>query len=516
MRKAWAAGTFSLAVVLVACTTPPPPQPSTEIWPTAGWPTATPESQGLDSNALAYAIENIRARRLPIHSIFVERNGYAVLDAYFFPYHEDETHGLASVTKSVVSTLVGVAQRDSRIGSLDQPVAALLPAEHLGTDPSKSRITLGNLLSMTAGLDCRAPLGVNLIRAMEQSPDWVAFTWNLPLAWTPGSSFAYCGGNFHIVSAVLTAATGESAFALAQRELFAPLGTTNVSWPTDLYGNSHGFADLELSPHDAAKLGYLWLHYGRWQDRQVVPAEYLRTAFTGHAVVEAGIQYGYGFWLYPGHTPYDYEANGHGGQRIVVVPSQNMVEVVTAGGADANAVTPLLTAAYRSTVPLPPNPEGYARLAAAVASAASAPGLVTPRPVPAWAATISGHTFDLSDNPLGLRTIRLSFLAPDQATVQLAFANGKTGEYPVGLDGVPRLSWDVLSSHRLAMMGWWQPNAFNLDWDTIAQIAYYRLHISPAPNGLAIHLTDRTGTADATMTAVPQAVAFQAAPDSAR
>ncbi|HLY04957.1 MAG TPA: serine hydrolase [Rhizomicrobium sp.] len=517
MRKVWIVAGLAFGVSLYGCRTPPPPPPPVaEIWPTAGWPAATPESQGIDSNALAAVIENVRARHLPVHSIFVERNGYAVLDAYFFPYHDDETHGLASVTKSVVSTLVGIAQRDNRIGSLDQPVAALLPAESLGSDPAKSRITLANLLSMTAGLDCNAPPGVNLIRAMEESPDWVAFTWNLPLTWTPGTNFAYCGGNFHIVSAVLTAATGESASALAQSELFAPLGITQVAWPSDLYGNSRGFADLELHPRDAAKLGYLWLHYGRWQDQEIVPAEYLRAALTGRAVVEPGTQYGYGFWLYPGHTPYDYEANGHGGQRIVVVPSQNMVEVVTAGGVDANAVTPYLTAAYRGDAPLPPNPEGEARLAAAIAGAASAPLPVRPGPVPAWAAAISGDTFVLSDNPLGIRTIRLTFAAPEEASVQLVLANGKAGEYPVGLDGVPRVSRDVSSPHRLAMTGWWQANAFNLDWNSIAQVAFYRLHITPAPNGLAIHVTERTGTVDATMTAVRQAAAALPAPAPAR
>jgi len=499
-----------VALLLADCTAAkpsPPPPPAADPWPTAGWPAATPESQGIDSDSLASEIEIIRARRLPVHSVFVERNGYAVLDAYFFPYHADETHGLASMTKSVVSTLVGIAQRDHRIGSLDAPVTALLPARNFGSDPAKSRITLANLLSMTAGLDCRAPAGVNLIREMEQSPDWVAFTWNLPLTWVPGTSFAYCGGNTHIVSAVLTAATGESALALAQSELFAPLGITRAAWPSDLYGNSRGFADLELAPRDAAKLGHLWLHYGRWQNAQIVPYEYLRAALTGRASVEPGTQYGYGFWLYPSHLPYDYEANGHGGQRIVVVPSQRIVEVVTGGGADANAVTPFLTAAYRGDAPLPPNPAGDARLDAALAAAASPPNPLVPGVVPAWAAAISAVPFVVSDNPLGLRTIRLTFGRPDLASVQLAFANGKTGEYPVGLDGVPRLSWDAASAHRLAMTGWWQANAFNLDWDSIAQIAFYRLHITPASNGLAIHVTERTGTVDAMLTAAPQLAA---------
>ena len=222
----------------------------------------------------------------------------------------------------------------------------------------------------------------------------------------------------HIVSAALTAATGESAFDLARSELFAPLGIARVAWAADLYGNSHGFADLELAPRDAAKLGYLWLHYGRWQNEQIVPAEYLRAALTGRAIVQPGIQYGYGFWLYPSHTPYDFEANGRGGQRITVIPSENIVMVITGGGADANVVQPLVTAATRRNVPLPADPAGEARLAAAVAAASSPPLPSTAAMIPDWASAIASKTWIVSDNPLGLRTLTLSF-RPNGSTRRL-------------------------------------------------------------------------------------------------
>lgn len=503
MRRAWAVGAFSLVLGLAACKTAPAPPPAPEIWPTVGWQSATPESQGVDSNALAYAIETIRARHLPVHSLFVERNGYVVLDATFFPFQPDETHDLASITKSVISTLVGIAQRDQRIGDVNQPASTFLPRANLGNDPGKSRITLANLLSMTSGLDCGGTPGVNMLREMEKSPDWVAFTWNLPQVRAPGAGFEYCAGNMHIVSAALTAATGESAFALAQSELFAPLGIVRARWAADLYGNSHGFADLDLAPRDVAKLGYLWLHYGRWDTQQIVPAEYLRSALTGRAFVQPGIQYGYGFWLYPGHTPYDFEANGRGGQRITVIPSQNVVEVVTSGGVDANALAPLLAAAIYPT-PLEPNAQGDARLAADITAATTPPNPVQPNIIPVWAATISGRTFALSDNPLDLRTIRLTFSDPYQATVQLGFASGASGEYLVGLDGVPRLAWGAASGHRVAMQGYWRQDAFDLEYNTVALIDDYQFHIAPAPNGLSIHLTDRDGPTDAILTAIAQ------------
>ena len=121
---------------------------------------STPEAQGIDSNALASAIDQIRARQIPVHSLFVERNGYAVLDAYFFPFADGETHDLASVTKSVTSSLVGIAESQGRLQDLNAPLSTLLPDETRAfADPQKAGITLANLLSMTSGLDCSAKPG---------------------------------------------------------------------------------------------------------------------------------------------------------------------------------------------------------------------------------------------------------------------------------------------------------------------------------------------------------------------
>lgn len=111
-------------------------------WPTSSWTTSTPEAQGLDSAVLADALETIRARNLPVHSLLIARHGRIVLDAYFHPFADNQLHDLASVTKSVISTLVGIAWGERRIGSLNTPVLALLPDAGAQGDPLKSRITL--------------------------------------------------------------------------------------------------------------------------------------------------------------------------------------------------------------------------------------------------------------------------------------------------------------------------------------------------------------------------------------
>ena len=494
----------SLCVLLVACAPPepppPPPPPPPEIWPTAGWTSSTPEAQGIDSNALADAIEALRGKH--IHSLFVERNGYAVLDAYFFPFRDNETHDLASVTKSVVSTLIGIAQRDGKLGDLEQPIVAFFPDRAL-SDIHKRQITLSQVLSMTSGLDCGAPPGVDLLREMEHSSDWVQFALNFPERGQPGARFQYCGADFHLASAALTKAADESAFNLAAGELFAPLGIARAIWPADPQGNSRGFAELELQPRDAAKLGYLWLHHGRWDGLQIIPSTYLADALAPHANVQPGIQYGYGMWLYPGHVPYDFEANGRGGQRITVVPDENLVSVVTAGGADANFVTPFVAAAVKSNFPLPANEAGDARLAQAVAQAVEPSGSFLAAPVPVWARAIAGIRYVVNDNPFGLRTLALLLGPSGEVSVHLAFADGTGGDHPIGFDGVPRLSIDPATGHRVALLGHWRENGLDLDYDQIALIDDFHLRIGPAGTGLNIHLLQRTGPIDVMLTASP-------------
>ena len=251
------------APVVAQAPAPPPPEVT---WPTHGWPTATPESQGIDSTVLAGAIGQIEARHIPVNSLLIERHGTIVLDSYFYPFADHHTHNVYSVTKSVTSMLVGIAMADHHLSDLNEPVYSLLPVQ-ASDDPRKAHITLAHLLSMTSGLDCRSAGGASLLQQMLKSQHLAAYMLSRPSDAEPGSVFDYCGGNSEVVSAVLTQTTGTSALDLARQELFAPLGITHVSWPTDGDGVSHGWGDLELEPRDMAKLGYLWLHNGQWENR---------------------------------------------------------------------------------------------------------------------------------------------------------------------------------------------------------------------------------------------------------
>ncbi|HEY1615052.1 MAG TPA: serine hydrolase [Rhizomicrobium sp.] len=505
-RHAPALAALSLSLLLLSCApkvVAPPPAPAVEYWPTDGWRFSTPEEQGIDSAVLADAIETLRATHVPIHSLLVERNGFVVLDAYFFPFSDGEPHDVASVTKSVLSTLTGIAVGEGRLGDIHQPIGVYFPEmTTIVSDPRTNAITLADLLSMTSGLDCRDLPDSSLLEKMQESSNWAEFMLARPLTAAPGTIFSYCGGSMHLVSSAFSRAIGESALHFANRELFAPLGIGSAVWPSDPQGASHGWGDLELAPRDMAKLGYLWLHNGRWNDRQIVPQGYLQSALSPHVNVQQGIAYGYGMWLYPGHSPYDFEANGRGGQRITVVPDENLVTVMTAGGVDANIVAPLLAKAVRTVSALPPNPQGVAHLAQAVADAARPPTGVPPTALPAWAVELE-RTYSLPPNPLNLRTFSFDFSTPGLAIARFGFADGRVEQHPVGMDGVPRISAGSGARLPIALAGSWRANAFDLSFDQIARINAFTLQIVPANGGMSARITERTGLADVTLLATP-------------
>ena len=108
----------------------PPTAPET-YWPTHGWRTSTPEAQGMDSEVLAQAFDYVRRHHVPIHSLLIVRNGYLVLDAYFYPFHEGQVHDGASMTKSVTSTLIGIVIGERKLSSVRQPALSVFPERNI-------------------------------------------------------------------------------------------------------------------------------------------------------------------------------------------------------------------------------------------------------------------------------------------------------------------------------------------------------------------------------------------------
>jgi CubicO group peptidase (beta-lactamase class C family) len=366
----------ALIVVLAACTGPSGegPTPSSQqrsavpsqrdYWPTNGWRTAPPKVQGMDPDVLAAIQGTVAGLHPEVRSVLVVRHGYLVYERYWQGVTARDGDNSYSVTKSVVSALVGIALGEAKLKGLDQTVAELLAA-HLpkDADPRLAQVTLEQLLTMTSGLAGDDPsLGgdARVSARQEASRDWVGHILGRRLATNPGTSFAYSNATSHLLSAVVADATGQSPLAFARARLFGPLGIASakapepvvvahpsqaavktyeqapVAWPTDPQRYHMGYSGLKLPSRDLAKFGYLYLNGGRWDTTQVIPAGYVAASTRPHSTPPPdgpGESYGYQWWVtsQAGHP--SFRAVGYGGQLIEVVPDLDLVVVITS---DAN------------------------------------------------------------------------------------------------------------------------------------------------------------------------------------
>jgi CubicO group peptidase (beta-lactamase class C family) len=471
---------------------------SQTYWPTDGWRTNTPEQQGMDSDKLCEALDYIQEHHLNVHSLLIVRNGYLVLDVCFYPYNQNDIHDVASVTKSITSTLAGIAVSEGKIKSLSQPMISFFPAPVANNDERKQKITIGHLLSMTSGLQCEAGLNELTLLRMKESANWIKFMLDLPMAEEPGKKFAYNSGGMHLVSGIVTRVTGQSAAEFARHSLFEPLGIRDFEWPSDPQSISHGWGDLHLHPRDMAKIGYLWLNQGVWNGKRLISADWMQQAAQVHAKDGTG-EYGYGFWIRPDIGLY--EALGRGGQRISVLPSKNMIVVYTGGGFEPGELGKFLMGAIKSDRPLPGNKTAVAQLQAAVGRAADAPPSKTAPPLPPLTAEISGNIFEFDENPAGLEELTLAFKPGAEATVRMAFADHRftdklLSERPIGLDDVPRFSPDGRFGLPVGLKGFWKDDTtFVLDYDEIANINHYQFELEfLGEKNVSIRLSEKTGT----------------------
>ena len=267
-----------------------------------------------------------RANDLPrLRSILVSWNGDTVLEQYFNGASADRLTNVKSVSKSVMSGLVGVAISEGLIESVDQPIGDLLPG--IPDDPVRSQIRIGDLLSMQAGLETTSNRNYG---RWVQSEDWVRFALEQPVVAEPGGPMIYSTGNTHLLSAIITSVSGESTLDFARRA-FAPLGFELAAWPTDPGGLYFGGNDMEFTPRQMLALGVMYLNKGRYGADQVLPEAWVNASWEPRVESprEEGRYYGYGWWIRDMagfESPY---AWGYGGQFIVTVPELNLVIVTT-------------------------------------------------------------------------------------------------------------------------------------------------------------------------------------------
>jgi CubicO group peptidase (beta-lactamase class C family) len=418
-------------------------------WPTRDWEASTPEAEGMDSAALARLVDFVGTYKQD--SLLIIRHGKIVVDAYYAPYAPNIRHDLRSVTKSFIGTLTGIEVQQGLLDSVDHPIVDLFPDKHISNvDDAKKAMTVQNMLDMTSGIawseDAHTP--DEPITQMYKSPDPTEFVLSRPMSDPPGARFYYEGGNPYVLSALITKKAGRDALDFARDELFKPLGISSVRWgDADRQGVTDGESGLNLTPHDMAKLGYLYLHQGSWDGQQIIPSSWVDRVRQGPVTATDGFHYANFWWSLPDRDAF--MALGLHSQIILVLPKLDVVAVMT-GVLKDDEDFPIphliddVAGAIKSDASLPPNSAAQSLLAASIQEAATekaSPIGATPE----LAKTISGKSYQLSDNDLHVKTFSLNLVDPNpswEITTSTQRLDRPTARFggSIGLDGLFRKS----------------------------------------------------------------------------
>jgi CubicO group peptidase (beta-lactamase class C family) len=393
--------------------------------------------------------------------VLVTRHGRIVLEASYAPFRAGLKHRAYSATKSVVSTLVGMALGDGLLDSTGRRVVDFFPDRTIANlDGAKKAITVQHLLDMTSGLAWTEGLSgaIDSPIAMARAPDWQQFVLDQPMASAPGTRFYYNSGNSHLLSAILSKVTGRSANDYAREKLFGPLGIDDMLWQADPQGVSGGGWGLYLQPRDMAKIGYLWLRGGLWDGKQILPAAWIEGVRSADVDMReswaSDLRYGRQFWAMP---PRDaFMAVGRNRQLIVVMPKLDIVAVMTGSqrfvSPSGNVVsTPrygfgmlvgYLAAAVTSDGAVAAEPAAAAELAEKVKAAAiDQPAPASASVPPPMAKAVSGKTWRFAaGNPLRVKSVTLKLDDP-QPSYEFELDGGAPGALggrfggPIGFDG---------------------------------------------------------------------------------
>lgn len=293
------------------------------------WPTGTPESQGLDRNLLGEGTRALEKLPHPF-SFLVLRHGVLVWEQYFHGSRATDSNNVHSASKSILSALIGIALREKYLSHVDQPIAEILSPK-FKLSSAKRKLTLRNLLTMSAGIEW---VEDDTEYEIETEPNWCQAILNLPQKSKAGTKFLYSTANTHLLSAILTEATGMSTRAFAEKYLFQSLGVTVEHWGRDPQGYHSGGYNLYLTPRELGRLGQLYLQKGTWKGESLVPEAWVTESWKPHQKKDSIHQYGYLWWQFKVGSQRVNKMWGYGGQFVFAVPDQDLLVVMTADTKD--------------------------------------------------------------------------------------------------------------------------------------------------------------------------------------
>lgn len=314
-----------------------------DYWPTQEWRSADPASVGMEAEKFTVLEQMVKSQFRNINGMVVVRKGYIVFERYYNGYGPLDTHHVASVTKSFLSALIGITIDAGYIQSADQRVLEFFPDHVPAPDATQKRaIAIKHLLTMTAPFAWKQRLNYEPLDRLRRQRDWVTYILNLLGQNGQIGKFQYCTAGAHLLSAIITRATGKCAREFANERLFQPLGMREIpdhkmksfqvddvfgknvtGWISDPVGNTTGGWGLTITPRDMARFGFLYLNRGVWNGKQVVSETWVDESTTLNSN-----GYGYLWWLREQDGIFAYSALGSGGNVICCIPEKDLVVAI--------------------------------------------------------------------------------------------------------------------------------------------------------------------------------------------
>lgn len=388
-------------------------------------PRSTPEAEGVSSQAILTFLDSAAANTATeFHSFMFIRHGKVIAEGWWNPHNADLKHTLYSTSKSFTSTAIGLAISENKI-SLDDKLISFFP-EYLPDTVSEnlSNVKIRDLLSMSTGQRRESP---------SAEPGWVKAFLATPVENEPGTIYRYSSMATYMLSAIVQKVTGEKVIDYLTPRLFTPLAIEGADWETSPEGINTGGWGLRLKTEDLAKFGLLYLQEGKWNGKQILPANWVQEATSVKTYQNPELTqeqrdsgndsmqgYCYQFWRARNNS---YMANGAFGQFVLVMPDKDAVVIFTAESNDMWGELDMVWKYLYPGImdePLPADENRVAELKNRLASLAL--------PVPeknsneAITSLISGKNIMLAENQRQIQSMSLQF------NNDLCLLNLKTGE----------------------------------------------------------------------------------------
>lgn len=447
------------------------------------WKTAEPETQGISSLTLANGIKELQRTGTNIHSLLIIRNNYVVLDAAFYPYKQQYAHDMASVTKSVMSLLIGIAIDKGFIKSEHDTVIHYFP-EHTVKDSTLKILTIKDLVNMASGFQCSWANGEKELGQMQQQANWAGFMLDLPFASKPGEKFAYCSGNFYLLAEILQRATKMKCHDFAKKYLFNALQFGTTYWDKNKKGVNHGWGDLYLRPYELAKIGALLLQQGKWNGKQVVSAAWIQKIQPLY-FAKGTESYGYGWWL-DSENPNEIQAMGRGGQRLFVFKDKNMIIAATGGGFEAGDMDNLVMNAMAD---YKPGENHYAELQQQV-KRVGLPDTGSSHENN-FSTGMLNRTFRLEKNDLEITAFRFEKGSKDHYLI-LDLEDGGKQKLAMGMNNRYVISREHLFGLPVALRSYWQKDKLYVEYNSLCNINLYKFTFSFNNDSVDLKVQDIT------------------------